>query len=131
MSESTTNPTQQWHGTYLSEDEIVVDMLARIKSDPDGVKIWNDPASWKLPYDERGRFAETAPEHAGSLMFVGMTVRNWYGLWKDECPHTITNGPDLEITDGIITDPRFPDNLSGRIIDRVRAVLAAETEARP
>lgn len=76
-------------------------------------------------------YRKPRPSGRGAVTFISMTVRNWYGLWRDECPHTITSGPGLEITDGVITDPRFPDNLSGRIIDRVNAALAADVEAGP
>jgi hypothetical protein len=117
-----------WHGTHLTEDGIVADMLVKIKADPEGVKIWTDPRSWHLPL-LNGRPDPDAPEHAGCLHWVGMQVRNYYGLWHDDCPITKAKGDDLEITDGIITDPRHPDNLSGRVIDRVRKVLESEVAA--
>ena len=64
------------------------------------------------------------PEHAGCLMFAGMSIRNFYGLWHASNPHTaFGTDEDLEITGGIVTDPRHPDNVSGRIIDRVKAEL--------
>lgn len=108
---------------YLNEEEIVADMVARIKADPEGVKRWTDPHSWKMPIMGDGKMDPNAPDYAGCLLFVGMQVRNHYGLWHKECPITKGDGPDLEITDGIITDARHPDNLSGRIIDRVRTIL--------
>lgn len=115
-----------WHGSYLSEDEIVSDILARIKADPEALKRWTDTCSWSLPVGEDGQIDPEAPDHAGCLMFAGMQIRNYYGLWHDECPFTKANGDDLEIVDGIITDRRHPDNASGRIIDRVRAALAED-----
>jgi hypothetical protein len=117
-----------WHGKHLTEDEIVADMLAKIKADPEGLKRWTDLRSWKIPLVKGGFVDPEAPEHAGCLAFAGMQVRNYYGLWHRDCPITKANGPDMEITDGIITDPRHPDNLSGRIIERVRTVLTVETE---
>ena len=111
-----------WHGKYLNEEEIAADMIAKIRANPEGVKVWLDPVSWEMPH---GNYKELPP-HAGALMNVGMQVRNYYGLWHPECPHTKTSGADLEIKDGIITDPMFPDNLSMRIIDRVRKVFTAE-----
>lgn len=116
-------PPPDWYGTYLNENEIFADMLTKIKADPEGMKRWTDPASWALPIKD-GMVEEAAPEHAGCLMFVGMQVRNYYGLWHQDCPHTLCDGPDLQIVDGIVTDSRFPDNMSGRIVDRVRSELA-------
>jgi len=113
----------RWRGVFLSEDEIVNDLLKRILEQPNGRKIWLDPASWRLPMSVDGRMAEDTPAHAGSLLFVGMSIRNYYGLWEPTNPYTRTSGPALQIKNGIITDPLFPDNLSGRVIDRVRAAL--------
>jgi hypothetical protein len=120
-----------WHGKYLNEEEIAADMIAKIRANiakiranPEGVKVWLDPISWELP---RSNYEELPP-HAGALMNVGMQVRNYYGLWHPECPYTKTSGDDLEVKDGIITDPRFPDNLSARIIERVRKVFADEAK---
>lgn len=119
------NEDATWPGRYLSEDEIVADMLANIKADPEGVKVWRDPRSWSLRLRLiNGRPDPDAPAHAGCLAFVGMDVRNYYGL----CPHTEFRSDELEIVDGVITDPRHPDNVSGRIIDRVRKALGAEQE---
>jgi hypothetical protein len=73
-------------------------------------------------------------------MFAGISIRNFYGLWHADNPHT--EAEDVEITDGIITDARHPDNFSGRIMGRVKeelkklypqtveAVLAALPEER-
>ena len=47
-------------------------------------------------------------------MFAGMAIRNFYGLWHASNPHTaFGTDEDLEITDGIVTDPRHPDNVLG------------------
>jgi len=107
-----------WHGTYLDEDGIVADALSKIKGDPETVKLWLDEDSFLFP--QKGQTKETA----GSLMFVGMGMRNYYGLWHLSCPHTET--VKCEITDGIITDPRHPDNLSGRVLKRIKETLARE-----
>lgn len=116
---------RHWHGAYLNEDEIVADMLTKITADAEATKRWTDPASWRLPIGPDGQVEDDVPEHAGCLTFVGMQVRNYYGLWHKECPHTKADGDDLIIEDGIIIDPRHPDNFSGRAIDRVRAALNA------
>lgn len=118
----------EWHGTYLTEDEIVADVLAIIEA-RGRADVWRDAASWRMPFGPGGEPLDEYPKHAGSLMCVGMDIRNWYGLWHPECPHTIIDGPELVIEDGVITDPRHPDNVSARIIDRVRATLAREAAA--
>lgn len=117
--------TPEWHGTYLTEDEIVADILANIKKH-DAAAMWLDPAAWRMPSfgpDYSPIPAEEGRDIRGALLFVGRDIRNWYGLWHPDCPITVLGGDELEITDDIITDPRFPDNLSGRIMDRVRAIL--------
>ena len=45
-----------------------------------------------------------------------MKVRNWYGLWREDCPLT-------KAADGSWLAPD-PDDVSRRIIDRVRKALA-------
>lgn len=103
---------------YWNEEAIIDDLVKKIKADPEAVKRWRDPASWRMPIDADGKFEEDAPEHAGCLMFFGMTIRNHYKLWDANNPHTKID--NLEITNGIITDPKHPDNVSGRIIHRVK-----------
>lgn len=111
-----------WAGTFLNEDEIVADIIKNVRA-VGAEAHWTDPWSFKSPFIGRGpdMIDNDAPEHAGCLMFVGMHIRNHYGLWHPDCP--ITKHEDLEVTDGIITDPRHPDNVSARIIERVRAEL--------
>jgi len=120
MSSTETN----WHGSYLDEDGLVADILKKIRADAEAVKRWIDPQSWRMPLDDAGRVEKDAPEHAGCLMFASMSIRNFYGLWHADNPHTVADGNDLKIEDGIITDDRHPDNFSGRVIDRVKAALA-------
>jgi hypothetical protein len=104
-------PKPDWHGTYLNEDGIVADILSKVKNDPVARKRWLDPDSWYSGWHKGG--LKDIPEHAGCLMFAGMSIRNWYGLWHLECPYTCNEGDGLEITDGIITDARHADNLLG------------------
>lgn len=92
-----------WHGKYLTEDEIVEDLIVKIGSAPGAAKGW--------------------VEGGIGLWFTGMNIRNYYGLWHENNPYTKSNGDDLQIENGVITDPRFPDNYSGRIMDRVRVAL--------
>jgi hypothetical protein len=117
--------SQEWFGSYLNEDDIVADVLKRVTADEVAIKHWLDPVSWKMPnlMSVVGSVLKRndVPDHAGCLMFAGMSIRNFYGLWHASNPHTEVE--DLEITAGIVTDPRHPDNMSGRIIDRVKVGL--------
>jgi hypothetical protein len=124
--------SQEWHGFYLDEDGIVADVVRRVSSDPVGLKHWLDPVSWSIPQGwlsaRRMPFSKNAeekdPEHAGCLMFAGMSIRNFYGLWHADNPHTAFGiEDDVMIEDGIVTDPRHPNNFSGRVIARVKAEL--------
>lgn len=126
-----------WHGRFLSPDEIAADMVARIRKDPVALQRWLDPWSWEhplrglqmsapdgLPWREKPD-QQAVPDHCGCLFDAGRAVRNWYGLWRSGNPYTKT-GDDVELTDGIITDPRHPDNLSADIIVRVLNTLKQE-----
>jgi hypothetical protein len=136
----------EWHGRYLDENGIVADVLSHVLADVEAVMRWRDPASWQLfgnwwrcrrhglafsahegcakciMAGETCPAESHAPPHAGCLTFAGQGIRNWYGLWHPENPHTRPLD-DYEATSGVITDPRHPDNLSGRVIGRVRAAL--------
>jgi hypothetical protein len=93
-----------WHGTYLTEDEIVEDLLSRLRADPKALKSWMN---------------------AGPAIHftAGMTVRNWYGLWRKDCPLT-------KPADGEWLAPDA-DDVSARIIKRVLKVLAGEAAGKP
>jgi hypothetical protein len=90
-----------WHGMHLTEDEIVEDLLARIKADPKVLASWKNPDARAL---------------AAIHFTIGRHVRNWYGLWRPDCPLT-------KPADGNWLAPD-PDDVSGRIISRVRQALA-------
>ena len=113
------NRAVPWQESYLDEDGIVADILAKVRADPEAVKMWLDDDSWHMPMSMDGMLDKPS---AGALMFAGMSIRNWDGLWHPECPYTKNTG-DLEIKDGVVTDPKFADNLSERVIDRVRSAL--------
>lgn len=115
-----------WHGSFLSEDEIVVDLLQKILADPETIKMWRDPASWVMPPMHEG--APPASENAGRLMFMHMSIRNHYGLWRNDNPYVILNPEPT--AEGIIDHPQFPDNLSGRIVDRIRSALGQNPHDR-
>jgi hypothetical protein len=115
----------EWFGSYLDEDGIVADVIKRVSADSVALERWLDPWSWKFPYLGRPMpfvQREQEPEHTGCLMFADRGIRNFYGLWHANNPHT--GGDEFEITDGVVTDPRHPDNFSGRVIERVRDELA-------
>lgn len=116
-----------WFGSYLDEDGVVADVLKRVSSDPVAVNRWLDPWSWRFPPigDRQMPFAPKVdvPENAGCLLFASMSIRNYYGMWHANNPHTEVE--DFELTDGFITDPRHPDIFSRRVIDRVKAELTA------
>jgi hypothetical protein len=87
---------------FLSEDEIVADLLARIKSSPDALESW-----LKVKQD-------TLIEAHHS---VGRSIRNDYGLWDQRNPHVVLDpSPNGE---GLIDHPNYPDQMSHRIIERV------------
>jgi hypothetical protein len=123
--------SQEWFGSYLDEDSIVANVLKRVSADEIAVKRWLDPVSWKPPVGWLGtrRMPFSAkpkedPEHAGCLMSAGMSIRNFYGLWHASNPNTAFGvDEDIQTEDGVVTDPRHPDNMSGRIIERVKDEL--------
>jgi hypothetical protein len=118
---------ENWLGAYLNEDDVVTDVLKRVSSDPVAVQRWLDPWSWQFPPIGARPipFAPKLdiPDHAGCLLFAPMSIRNYYGMWHANNPYT--EAEDFELTDGYITDPRHPDNFSRRVVDRVKAELAA------
>jgi hypothetical protein len=123
--------SQEWFGSYLDEDGVVADVLKRVTADEVAIQRWLDPRSWGFPLHVSADRMKALPEHAGCLMFAGMSIRNFYGLWHADNPDTaFGTDDDVEITDGIVTDPRHPDNISGRIIDRVKMELAKLVEAK-
>lgn len=119
-------PPREWYGAYLSEDEIVSDMLARIKANAKIVALWLDPESWSMASLIDGNSGEPKSSinpNAGALTHIGMGVRNYYGLWHMSCPLTAVPEQQYKVERGIITDERHPDNLSARIIERVRVEI--------
>jgi hypothetical protein len=94
-----------WHGRHLTEDEIVADLLARIRAEPGASESWRNwhPAAW---------------------FTAGAGIRNWYGLWRKDCP--LTTAPA-----GTWPPPPDADDVSARIIDRVRKALADEAASKP
>ncbi|MBP1296995.1 MULTISPECIES: hypothetical protein [Bradyrhizobium] len=112
-----------WFGSYLDEDGIVADVIQRIRKDEVALRRWLDPWSWKFPFTlSPVLYRPPPPDHAGCLVFAHRGIRNFYGLWHADNPHT--EAQDVVVEDGIITDPRHPDNFSGRVVERVKTELA-------
>ena len=55
-------------------------------------------------------------------------IRNAYGLWSKKNSNVILN--PLPNAEGIIDHPSFPDNLSGRIFDRLVTYYKCVSEIR-
>lgn len=118
-------PPREWYGSYLTEDQIVADMVKRIKANPAVTAMWLDPESWSMASLIDANSGEpkkpiTKNPNAGGLTHIGMGVRNYYGLWHMDCPLTAVPEQQYKVENGVITDERHPDNLSARIIERVR-----------
>jgi hypothetical protein len=94
-----------WHGKHLSEGEIVEDLLARIRAEPGGAESW----------------LKAGP--AGLHFSAEMMIRNWYGLWRKDCPLTTPADGEWLAPDA--------DDVSARIIKRVLKVLADEANGKP
>lgn len=91
---------------YMSEEQIVKDLLYRIRTNPESLDDW-----MKLKRDHVGML------HHG----LGTKIRNYYGLWDPKNPHVKVNAKPNK--DGIIDDPKFPDQVSHRILTDVWDVL--------
>ena len=105
----------------------VEDMVElRCRVDADLRHRWRPENTWHLRPD--GPEPDVTAEHAIYLVeswkncgpavhfTAGMMVRNWYGLWRKDCPLT-------KPADGHWLAPDA-DDISARIIDRVRKALA-------
>ena len=115
-----------WHGSYLTEAEIVDDIVAKVKGEPPvqmygkpvtGVQLWLDPASWLHPMTECADV--NPPPWLGCLYYAGMGIRNIYGLWHPENPYVPGQCPP--------NDPMHPDAISARVIEVVKQRLRMET----
>ena len=57
----------------------------------------------------------TAEDMVQFHLTAGMGIRNRFGLWDKENPHTVNDAEPNE--QGIVDHPRHPDNLSGAILE--------------
>lgn len=89
----------KWYGRFLTESEIVTDLIDN-----------------RLSTEDRAEFRRTA--ESDLIMFhhgLGMWIRNFYGLWREDNPYSRINAaPNAQ---GVIDDELFPDQISQRIIE--------------
>jgi hypothetical protein len=97
-------------GTYLSPLQIVRALLDNGMGE----------GAAALLYDEAPTMRDMILFHHGT----GRWVRNRFGLWRPDNPHTQLDPPPSDLT-GLVDHPRFPDNLSGAIMEAVWLCLMA------
>lgn len=90
--------------SFLTIEEIVEDIIANRLNAEDKEVIVRDDYKPFL--------------HLG----LGMWIRNSYGLWLEECPHT-SPSDTTHIIGGIDHNPKHPDAISALIIDQVLTQL--------
>jgi len=88
-------------GSYMSEDQIVKHIITRAA----GTMA---QTMWRTI-----KLSELAKLHSSK----GREIRNEYGLWDAENPHTVqAPGPGEK---GYVDHPLFPDQVSFRVMQRV------------
>lgn len=88
-------------GGYMSEDQIVKHLVGRYANGTAG------------PMFKALKLSDLIKLHGS----YGRDIRNEYGLWDSENPHTVQSpGPGEK---GFIDHPLFPDQVSFRILQRV------------
>jgi hypothetical protein len=92
---------------YLTEDEIVDDLLSRMDE--------NERESW---------VKRTDGELVMSRHFTGRAIRNEYYLWEEDNPYTVIDVEPNE--EGLIDHPLFPDQVSHRIMTKIRDKINEE-----
>lgn len=100
-------------GSYMNENEILGNFIASssISMDAQTVAILRNDFK---PTSEMDHYEAVSC----ALLFseMGRWMRNSYGLWAEDNPHVVLN-PEPN-NQNIIDHPLFPDNFSGRILDR-------------
>lgn len=129
MVEAKTIHDYEWRGEFLPPERIAQEIFEKVcAAEPSfgrsALDLWLDDSSWNgLP-----RTKAEAESGVGCLHFAGMQIRNYYGLWKPECPYTQVDASGYITENNIITDPKFPDNLSAVIIDMAKKKLREHKE---
>lgn len=102
-------------GSFMSEDEIVEDILAHRIDDAETYELllydFDPPVSED---DKLAIMASGFNPNAFARFQFGMWIRNSYGLWNTTNPH-VTFDPHR----------RHPDNIAGRVIEKVVARVKA------
>jgi hypothetical protein len=100
-------------GSFMTEDQIVEDILEK-RIDDDVRRILKD--NFNPPLTEDEKLLGFNP-YAFAQSSFGRWIRNSYGLWSMDNPHVVLNPSPNKI--GVVDHPMFPDNLAGRIIDKL------------
>lgn len=128
MEEINKNPD----GTFMDAEQIASDIITTKIQDHKTIDwIYNN-------YTDKDRkqpvYADGTPMEINFDAFeqsqFGRWIRNSYGLWDPANPYTGPN-PVLKDgytrTNGIIDDPRFPDNYSGfvmeMLVEKIRGIV--------
>jgi hypothetical protein len=113
-------------GTFMSPEQIIEDILSnRLKGNERNLIAHNFNPPMTTEEKEFVRKTGFNPNAYARTEF-GRWIRNAYGLWDLNNPHVVLNA---ETNEGLIVDPNFPDNLSGRIIDTIRTRLIEDGHA--
>lgn len=110
-------------GTWMDADEIFNDLIQHRITDDRTKEIIAKNFNFDLlaTAEEREMVKETGLNPYGfHYQQFGMWIRNSYGLWAEENPHT---NHDRETG---ADDPRHPDNYSAAIIDRLTKHFSKE-----
>lgn len=91
-------------GQFLSDDEIVADILSVLDNNPDSVDDW-----LSVPFDDLIQLHHS----------TGMHIRNYYKMWEEG--NTYSNEKDAQADD-------FPDQRSQRVIEKVWRTLQERRE---
>lgn len=90
------------HKMFLSEDEIVADMLSRMDD--------ADRETW---------LKTTRDELISGHNTTGRNIRNYYKLWDSDNPHVVFEPANHD---------KFPDQFSQRVIERVWDAVNIQAE---
>jgi hypothetical protein len=101
-------------GSYMDNKQILADMIANRLTDDVRELLKNKFAAKES--DQEAIKATGFDPNAFSRWELGRWIRNSYGLWNEDNPHTMSPWVD----NGSTPDSVFhPDNFSGAIIDRL------------
>lgn len=100
----------------MNADEIIADIVLNRLSDSDTVKLVQDGFQPEVTEEDRLQVIKTGFNPAAyAKVAFGRWIRNSYGLWAEDNPHTLAHPQMTEDPDC----PYHPDNLSGDILEEV------------